>query len=170
MSWQTARESAQSKKNPRRRENFAHRMGARRDPTTAPTVSMSCALALAPGFVGPASSSAQSGIHWTEPHVPMSATAERMIPMTVLRRRAREKMAAIGYSRWDIFPVCTSLRDWCQRSDSGTKKRMRRVMTAGAAPTRNTQRHDSGVTGIFLAMRAMRSIPQLAAVPMAPAK
>jgi hypothetical protein len=72
------------------------------------------------------------------PQVTMSATDAKAMDNRVVLNSGGEKISRSGREG----PART---DSCQRSDSGTARRMRKVSTAGEAPTNITQRHESRV-------------------------
>src|SRR5688500_19562810 len=91
----------------------------KRQPTTAPIAEEHAVYAFAEGSAPATSLSAHNGNHWTEPHVPISATDDNMIAIKVCLIRAGEKISVSGR----IF-VVLALTAACHFSDFGTKIRM----------------------------------------------
>src|SRR5262249_29642695 len=113
--------------------------GPTRHPTIAPSAETRPVIALASGIFPSVSLSAQTGAHCTDPQVPIRAIEAKAIASRVVLRRPGEKISRIGRA---TIPVTDSF----QRSDSGTNRRMKKVKSAGAAPTTITHRHESTVT------------------------
>ena len=110
----------------------------------------------------PASLSTQSGIHCTDPHVPISAIEENAIASSVTRNSGGESTSLSG----PAFVRDRSPADCFHFSDSGTKSRIRSVSTAGAMPASITHRHEETVTLNMRPRTAMSAKPTLDAAPI----
>ena len=132
----------------------------------APVETMTIARALARGLAAPASSPTQSGIHWTAPHVPTKTTETMRMPMSVGRRSSGPKTSP---SLERCGTPASRAAERSHFSDSGTKRRMSKVRTAGEAPMRKWMRQEASSAGYAMAITPTSTMPRLAAMPMAAA-